>query len=118
MPSSPTHSPQDTKSSESLQAATENKRQAAAEADLQRRQELEFAKRAERERPWEARLLGKKLVDKPTCKIDEVNEFSIKELPSYYRIIQFGYGEWCDDEEERLTIYLDKDGAVKDLRFG
>ncbi len=45
-------------------------------------------------------------------------EFSVADLPDFHRIIGFECGEYCDEEEERLTIYLDKEGVVEDLRFG
>ncbi|KAI9775701.1 MAG: hypothetical protein M1835_005718 [Candelina submexicana] len=93
-------------------------RQAAAEADLQRRREATFAERSERERPWKARLIGKRLVDKPSQEVDEKKEFSFADLPTEHRIIKFGDGEWCDEVGERLTIYLDEHGAVESLRFG
>ncbi|KAI9703780.1 MAG: hypothetical protein M1836_007550 [Candelina mexicana] len=93
---------------------SEEDRQAAAEADLQRRCEATFAERSERERPWEAKLIGKRIVDKPSQE-----EFSFADLPTDHRIIKFGDGEWCDDDvEKRLAIYLDEHAAFESLRFG
>ena len=57
-----------TRSSKDSEA--EEECQAAAEADLERRRKIIFARLDEKVRPWKAKLLGKKLVDKPSREID------------------------------------------------
>ena len=44
--------------------------------------------------------------------------FTIADLPSNHRVSGYGKGEWADDDEYRLSIYLDERDVVVELCFG
>ncbi|KAL1977001.1 hypothetical protein VTN31DRAFT_3283 [Thermomyces dupontii] len=63
---------------------------------------------------WLTKLVGKKLTESTS---DELF-FAKKDLPASHRIVKRGEVTTKDFRSDRLNVYIDDDGTIRDVHFG
>jgi len=69
---------------------------------------------ADQSNDWMTKLMGKKLTDSGT----DNTSFSKKELPSNHRVVEGDSMMSMDHNPDRLNVHVDKDGTIKNVKFG
>jgi len=69
---------------------------------------------ADKNSDWMNKLMGKKLTDSNT----DHSSFSKKELPANHRVVEGDSMMTMDHNPDRLNVHVDKDGTVKNVKFG
>lgn len=69
---------------------------------------------ADKNNDWMTKLMGKKLTESKT----DHSSFAKKELPANHRVIEGDSMMTMDHKPDRLNVHVDKDGTVRNVKFG
>jgi len=63
---------------------------------------------------WTTKLMGKTLTDSSS----DHSSFAKKDLPANHRVVEAGGMVSMDHNPDRLNVHVDKDGTVKNVKWG
>jgi len=69
---------------------------------------------ADKNGDWMNKLMGKKLTDSKT----DHGSFSKKELPANHRVVEGDSMMTMDHNPDRMNVHVDKDGTIKNVKWG